>query len=976
MAAYTVKDFSDIIDAVVAELKLGTSTFSSTESEELNRIKRDINLVYKDEVAPYKRWKWLQGSTNVRKDAYLNNGTVSVTPDSATITFSTAPTTSKTGYLFSVEGYNEVYTISAHTANVATATLSTTYTGALDATATYKVWTNKVNLPTDCRETVEVYHDFYQSPMEPLGLQEFRRRNSESPKLNGRPVYYTTYDFEDPSTGDGETESDRYRVMMVYPGLDQYATTIHIDYIKEVSALDVDGDEPLMPIEDRIILVYGALERAWRRARNIEEAQINRQLFERKLALMAGRIEDSFDTPVLAPQSEYMARKRAKSSRTTKLGAFSGGGSYTAPSYLKNAIIEGATVTANVTVNTGITVDGRDLSVDGATLDALATLDSGEILVGNASNVSTGVTPTGDVTISNTGVTAIEAGVIVNADVNASAAIALSKLAATTASRALVSDGSGVVSPATTTATEIGYVNGVTSAIQTQIDAKAPLASPTFTGTVTTPVTASRAVVTGASSELAASATTATELGYVNGVTSAIQTQIDAKAPSASPTFSGTVTTPLTASRAMVTGASSELAVSAVTATELGYVSGVTSAIQTQIDAITSFDSSVDLLNIGLASSVGSSALTIALKQADASTDPSTGSAAVKIGFRSSTATSGAFNVRSVTGALSLVISSGSTLGQVDGQASRLYVYAIDNAGTVELAVSGTFYEENQLISTTAEGGAGAADSRTVIYSTTARSNVPFRLIGTIDNTQTTAGTWASAGTTLAVGNKNTTVTKYAPTIQRFTTATTGTYYTPAGVKYLRIKMVGGGGGGAGSGSGSPTAGGTGGDTTWKTAGGAAFVTASGGVGGTLSGPGGAGGAASIGGAATAVVSVVGGYGGPGQNTAAISFYCAGGNGGSSVFGGAGGGTAYASAPTAGAANTGGGGGGAGIDGASGQYSGGGGGSGGYTEFLLSTPLASYDYGVGDGGAVGSAGTSGRDGALGGTGVIIVEEYY
>jgi hypothetical protein len=32
--------------------------------------------------------------------------------------------------------------------------------------------------------------------------------------------------------------------------------------------------------------------------------------------------------------------------------------------------------------------------------------------------------------------------------------------------------------------TEIGYLNGVTSAIQTQMDAKAPLASPTFTGTV------------------------------------------------------------------------------------------------------------------------------------------------------------------------------------------------------------------------------------------------------------------------------------------------------------------------------------------------------------------------------------------------------------------------------------------------------------------------------------------------------------
>ena len=39
----------------------------------------------------------------------------------------------------------------------------------------------------------------------------------------------------------------------------------------------------------------------------------------------------------------------------------------------------------------------------------------------------------------------------------------------------------------TATHTELNYVDGVTSAIQTQLDAKAPAASPTFTGTVTLP---------------------------------------------------------------------------------------------------------------------------------------------------------------------------------------------------------------------------------------------------------------------------------------------------------------------------------------------------------------------------------------------------------------------------------------------------------------------------------------------------------
>lgn len=50
--------------------------------------------------------------------------------------------------------------------------------------------------------------------------------------------------------------------------------------------------------------------------------------------------------------------------------------------------------------------------------------------------------------------------------------LAFSKLAATTASRAIVSNSSGVLSASTTTSTEVGYLSGVTSAIQTQINSK------------------------------------------------------------------------------------------------------------------------------------------------------------------------------------------------------------------------------------------------------------------------------------------------------------------------------------------------------------------------------------------------------------------------------------------------------------------------------------------------------------------------
>ena len=106
---------------------------------------------------------------------------------------------------------------------------------------------------------------------------------------------------------------------------------------------------------------------------------------------------------------------------------------------------------------------------------------------------------------------------IANADIKAAAAIAFSKMENLTASRALVSDGSGDVSVSAVTSTEIGYLDGVSSAIQTQLDAK-------------------QATID-ASARLDANlihdgSISNTEFGHLNNVSSNIQTQLDAKASS------------------------------------------------------------------------------------------------------------------------------------------------------------------------------------------------------------------------------------------------------------------------------------------------------------------------------------------------------------------------------------------------------------------------------------------------------------
>ena len=117
-----------------------------------------------------------------------------------------------------------------------------------------------------------------------------------------------------------------------------------------------------------------------------------------------------------------------------------------------------------------------------------------------------------------------------------------------------------------------------------------------------------------------------------------------------------------------------------------------------------------------------------------------------RIDFRSSTLTDGGLNSYYVNTSKTITVPSGATLGTTSGVASKIALLAIDYAGTVEVAVVNTAgtvnLDETKLISTTAVDT--AADSADVVYSVTARTNVPFRVIGYFESTQATAGAWVS----------------------------------------------------------------------------------------------------------------------------------------------------------------------------------------------------------------------------------------
>lgn len=443
--------------------------------------------------------------------------------------------------------------------------------------------------------------------------------------------------------------------------------------------------------------------------------------------------------------------------------------------------------------------------------------DSTKLLQFNAGNISTGTTRTLGVPDANTTILGTDSTQTVtnktidadsntitnieNADIKTGAAIALSKLAALTASRAVVTDGSGVLASSGATSTEVGYLSGVTSAIQTQVDAKQARSTLTTKGDLYVATGSSTVTRVGVGTD-----------GQVLTADSGQSTGVSWSTPSAAPVF--------------------------IAPTVQKYTSG-----------------------------------------------------------------SGTYNKN-----YAFIISSGS-------------------------ATSGATYTNNSVTFTVHATVSGA----TLVY-------------------MNGSGAPSSSGTlTKASGTGDSTLT----------------FSSVLSPIYLRVTMVGAGGGGSGSGTAGGTAATDGGASTFGTS----LLSAGGGSKGVYQANSANGGTASLG-TGPYGTAIAGGNGGGFGYVGVANATATGGSGGNSALGGgAGNGTANAAGSPA-SANTGGGGSGAGAGVTVNSYGGTGGGAGAFIDAVIASPSASYSYSVGAAGSGGGAGTNGYAGGNGGSGYIQVTEYY
>lgn len=249
----------------------------------------------------------------------------------------------------------------------------------------------------------------------------------------------------------------------------------------------------------------------------------------------------------------------------------------------------------------------------------------------NGKALSSDITINGtEIPISSTDNTSVK-DYIDNLDIEITGAASTIKDDDLTQNRAVISNADGKIAVSDTTSTELGYVHGVTSAIQTQLDNKVTK-NANITGATKCKITYdAKGLVTGGADlatsdipDLSGTYVALTQKGSANGVAtldantlvpssqlptatnsvqgavmvdsalsststnpvqnSVINTALGTKQATITGGASTITTSNLTASRALVSNSSGKVAVSSVTSTELGYLSGVTANIQNQID--------------------------------------------------------------------------------------------------------------------------------------------------------------------------------------------------------------------------------------------------------------------------------------------------------------------------------------------------------------------------------------------------------
>lgn len=302
MADYVITDGSELPAAIGTSYQtlyqrvLRRGHLSVTDAVALPKVKEWINVRYQ-QIARLRPWKWLLKQGVIDLLAPYTTGTVT-TDGTATVTGdSTVWTASMVGRRFKSDDFDEVYLISA-VGGATSLTLNTTFKGDDGSAKTYSILEPKYDLAADFDRFIDPHRSFTPYKLEPLGIGEMNRRWGLYGQ-SGVPTHYSIL----PDSG------STLMNLILYPAPD-LARTLYYDYLRTLTLLSGDDDEPLIPENYRDILEIGAYADLLNYKDDQRSAFWEAQ-FERRLADLAADYAITDDFPKMRPADHYRSYYRS-----------------------------------------------------------------------------------------------------------------------------------------------------------------------------------------------------------------------------------------------------------------------------------------------------------------------------------------------------------------------------------------------------------------------------------------------------------------------------------------------------------------------------------------------------------------------------------------------------------------------------------------------------------------------------------------
>lgn len=317
MAAVTHKTFLDIQTDVMARMKLPLTDTNSPEG--LEACKGFINGRY-HRIAFEKNWPWRKTERNLRIRAKKTDGTLAITNGGRTaVGTGTGFTTLHKGWSLRVGNDDEIYRIVDLNVGTQTLYLSADYIGTTNALATYTAFEFQQGLPPDCDEVSMIWSPKLRQPLTKVSPREFYEIASANTQASSEPEIYTTYSFKaykGPALGNFllgydflNSDSDNDLQICFYPMVPDQDYLLNILYLLKVTPLDADDDEPIIPVDKRHLLVFGAYADMLRRERLSDDANDMEGMFNRALNEMANDNEETDDRPTLVVPNRWKRRR-------------------------------------------------------------------------------------------------------------------------------------------------------------------------------------------------------------------------------------------------------------------------------------------------------------------------------------------------------------------------------------------------------------------------------------------------------------------------------------------------------------------------------------------------------------------------------------------------------------------------------------------------------------------------------------------